>query len=98
MTSHLSPYHADGNEQRKLLSRALDGYLDRETREAFDDILRRVTNPQSKIRTLTGPQESWVRRVLAEQAAHPERKPNGGSETPAMLRRENLPMKPPGRK
>ena len=80
-----------------MLSRALAGYLDRETREAFDDMLRRITDPDSKNRALTEPQEKWVRRALAEQVAHPERKPNG-SETPAMLRRENLPLKPPGRK
>ena len=84
-------------EHRALLIRALGGYLDRESREAFDGMLRVLSIPGSR-RALTPGQASWVRRALDEQAAHPERTDNASSQTPPMLRRENLPMRPPGRR
>jgi hypothetical protein len=78
-----------------LLSRALDGYLDREKREIFEDMLRRLTDPGVKDKKFTPKMEQFVRGALAYQAAHPEQKP-APPETPAVLR--NLPLKPPGRK
>ena len=78
-----------------LLSRALDGYLDREVREHFEDMLRRLSDPGNQAKKFTPDMEKWVRRTLAEQALHPERKP-APPETPAVLR--HLPLKPPGRK
>lgn len=88
---------------KELLKLALDDdELPDETREAFTDM-------QTKIGVsgrLTDKQRAWVRNVLGDKA-EPEyenlvssgKVPRGVHvESPPVLRRENLPLRPPGRR
>jgi hypothetical protein len=83
----------------ELLQRALEGELSDDQREAFTDMLERVGRGGK----LTDKQRSWVKAVLDEpeyeNLVSAGKVPMGKPiETPAILRPENLPKRPPPRR
>ena len=75
------------------------------TRKAFRDMLDRLEN--GRVLELSDKQRAWVRSVFERVFDTPQYENLFSSgklclgkpvETPAVLRRENLPLKPPGRR
>jgi hypothetical protein len=83
------------------LQRALAGKLNEETREAFNDMIDRMSSAPFPQRELTEKQRAWVCNVLDEpeyeNAWSAGTVPRGREvPTPAVL--QNLPKKPPPRR
>lgn len=91
-------------KDRAILKQALEKPdLSDENRESFEDMLEKLNAADKE---LSPKQRSWVKTILGD-AAEPEyenlfssgKVPLGNPvETIPALRRENLPLKPPGRK
>lgn len=88
-------------EDQKLLLDALElEKLDPSTRSAFEKMLEDLESGERNM--LSAKQRSWVRGVLDipeyENLASKGKLARGREvPTPEVLKRENLPMKPPGR-
>lgn len=86
----------------KLLRDALAvDELPDKAREAFADMLSQLR--ERKIKGLTDKQRRWAKEMIGEpeyeNLVTAGKVPRGREvPTPPMLRRENLPMKPPGRR
>lgn len=90
---------------RRLVRRVLDEEITEAEREAFDEMLAMLDAGR---RVLSEKQRAWVREVGKRSGADVDgvmdrwkrgEIPRGREvETPAVLRRENLPMKPPGKR
>ncbi len=93
-----------------LLRRALEGSLSDEQRSAFEKMLEGLTEVTAqrcglapdkyKYDALTDKQRKWVAGVVGEPVYENLASARGLTtkiETIPMLRKENLPMKPPGR-
>lgn len=109
----IDPQRQRNKDDLALLDRALNAVLEKGMREsalnndwkdphdAFEDMRKRLERfPQA---TLTDKQREWAANVAGEEIYKNEFSagliPRGREvETPAVLRRENLPLKPPGRK
>jgi hypothetical protein len=88
----------------ELLDKLLDNYemlLTERQRDAFTEMREKLLEGVRK--RLSEKQRRWAEKILQEWEPRPvassEFVPRGREvETPAALRRENLPMRPPGRR